>query len=145
MIAVDTNILVYAHRADSPFHAKAKQLLESLRVSPAAWAIPWPCVHEFLAIASHPRIYKNPTPIETAFAAIDTWNAAGNLHCLAESGTYLAKLRELCVKARLAGPRIHDARIAAVCLNNGVQELWTADRDFSAFPQLNIRNPLVTT
>jgi hypothetical protein len=44
----------------------------------------------------------------------------------------------------LEGSRIHDARIAAICLHHGVGELWSADRDFSAFPQLKVRNPLVT-
>ena len=52
-------------------------------------------------------------------------------------------LRELARAAKLSGPRIHDARIAALCLHHGVRELWTADRDFSMFPKLKTRNPLV--
>ena len=55
----------------------------------------------------------------------------------------LEQLRDLAVRAKLSGPRIHDARIAALCLHHGVRELWTADRDFSAFPKLKTRNPLV--
>ena len=51
--------------------------------------------------------------------------------------------RQLAAHAKLSGPRIHDARIAALCLNHGVRELWTADRDFSMFPKLKTRNPLV--
>ena len=43
MIAVDTNVLVYSHRSDSPFHTAAKGLIESLRTQAAPWAIPWPC------------------------------------------------------------------------------------------------------
>jgi|SRR5579872_3531692 len=144
MTAVDTNLLVYSHREDSPFHQPARRLLNSLRGNPAPWAIPRPCVHEFLGIVTHPRIYKKPSPIEVAFAAIETWSAGGNLHGLGESGSCLAKLRFLSVTAKLAGPRIHGARIAALCLHHGVGELWTADRDFSAFPQLKTRNPLVT-
>lgn len=41
------------------------------------------------------------------------------------------------------GPRVHEARIAALCLLHGVGELWSADRDFSRFPELEVRNPLV--
>ena len=62
MIAVDTNILVYAHRADSPFHDRARLILESLATGARAWAIPWPCAHEFFAVVTHPRIYKTATP-----------------------------------------------------------------------------------
>lgn len=140
---MDTNLLVYAHRKDSPFHEPACQILDSLRTSPAAWAVPWPCVHEFLGIVSHPRIYRKPTPINVAFDTVEAWNGGGNLYWLAEDGSYLARLRKLSVAAKLAGPRIHDARIAALCLHHGVSELWTANRDFSAFPQLKALNPLV--
>jgi toxin-antitoxin system PIN domain toxin len=143
MIAVDTNILVYSHREESPFHTKAKQIVEQLRQGPAEWAIPWPCVHEFIAIVTHQKIFKLPTPLEAAFACIDAWLASDNLRLIGESEGYLSKLRELSLKAKLQGARIHDARIAAISLHHGVNELWTADRDFSAFPQLTTRNPLI--
>jgi toxin-antitoxin system PIN domain toxin len=143
MIAVDTNVLVYSHRTDSPFHEAARTLIEALRNQPANWAIPWPCIHEFMAIVTHPRIFKTPTPIETSFACVDAWLAPGNLELIGESGTYLDKLREMALAAKLKGARIHDARIAALCLHHGVSELWSADRDFSGFPQLKVRNPLV--
>jgi uncharacterized protein len=58
VIAVDTNILVYAHRQDSPFHKAAFRRVAELAEGPATWAIPWPCVHEFLAIVTHPRILR---------------------------------------------------------------------------------------
>ena len=143
MIAVDTNLLVYSHRSDSPFHRPAKELIETLRRQPAPWAIPWPCIHEFVGIVTHPRLFKTPTPLEASFASVDAWLAGGNLHLIGEGDGYLAKLRELALAARLKGPRIHDARIAALCLHHGVSELWSADRDFSAFPQIKVRNPLV--
>lgn len=143
MIAVDTNLLVYSHRSDSPFHRPAKELIETMRSRPAPWAIPWPCVHEFVGIVTHPKIFKTPTPLETSFACVHAWLAAGNLYLIGESEGYFDKLREIAVSARLKGARIHDARIAALCLHHGVRELWTADRDFSAFPQLTTRNPLV--
>lgn len=143
MIALDTNLLVYAHRTDSPFHRSAKELVEGLRGGPGEWAIPWPCVHEFVAIVTHPRVFKSPTPLAAAFSAVTAWGAAGNLQCLAESDGYLEKLRAIATSAHIHGPRIHDARIAALCLHHGIRELWSADRDFSHFPQLVTRNPLV--
>ena len=143
MIAVDSNLLIYSHREDSSFHAAAKELIDSLRHQSGPWAIPWPCVHEFISIVTHTRIYQPPTSLNQALAAVDAWLAADNLHLLSESPGYFEKLRELARLAKLSGPRIHDARVAALCLHHGVRELWTADRDFSVFPKLKTRNPLV--
>lgn len=143
MIAVDSNLLIYSHREDSPFNQVAKELVDSLRHQSALWAIPWPCVHEFIGIVTHPNIYKPASSLANALAAIDALLAGGNVHLLSESPGYFEKLRELALAARLSGPRIHGARIAALCLHHGVSELWTADRDFSMFPRLKTRNPLV--
>ncbi len=144
MIALDTNLLVYAHREDTPAHAAAVGLLEGLRRGRAPWAIPWPCVHEFIGVVTHPRIFQMPSPLGVAFAAVAAWQAGGNVTFLAESPGYLDKLAEIARAASITGPRIHDARIAALCLHHGVRELWTVDRDFSSFPQITARNPLVT-
>src|SRR5207249_967121 len=109
----------------------------------SAWAIPWPCIHEFIGIVTHPGIYKPASTLSEAFGFADSLFASPQLHLLTESPGYFEKLREISMAAKLKGPRIHDARIAALCLHHGVSELWSADRDFSAFPQLNVRNPLV--
>jgi uncharacterized protein len=143
MIAVDTNVLVHAHRDDSPHYQAALKAVSSLRQNAAAWAIPWPCVHEFISIVTHPKIFKTPTPLEMALNAVVAWQAGNTLHFLSESAGYWEKLAGLVRAARICGPRIHDARIAALCLHHGISELWTADRDFSSFPQLKTRNPLV--
>jgi len=143
VIAVDSNLLVYSHREDSQFHAAARDQVDTLRHESAPWAIPWPCVHEFIGVVTHPNIYKPPSSPAEALAAVDAWLAGGNVHLLAESPGYFEKLRALALAAKLSGPRIHDARIAALCLHHGVRELWTADRDFSMFPGLKTRNPLV--
>ena len=143
MIAVDTNLLIYSHRENSEFHARAKDLIDSLRGQSAPWSIPWPCVHEFMGIVTHPGLYKPPSTLSEALGFVDALLASPQLHLLAESPGYFERLREIATAARLKGPRIHDARIAALCLHHGVSELWSADRDFTAFPQLRVRNPLV--
>ena len=71
MIAVDTNLLVYAHRGDSAFHTEAADILRSLAEGRGPWAIPWPCVHEFMAISTHPRIYDPPSSPEQAIGQLD--------------------------------------------------------------------------
>jgi uncharacterized protein len=143
VIAVDTNILVYAHRADSPFHEAALERIVSLAEGAVLWAIPWPCLHEFLAIVTHPRIYAPPTPLARALDQIDAWVESPILRLLAETEAHWPKLRALLTQARIGGPQIHDARIAALCQQHGVHELWSADRDFGRFPALRVVNPLI--
>ncbi len=106
------------------------------------WAIPWPCLHEFLAIVTHPRIYDPPTPSAQVLDQIDAWLEAPTLVMLAEQDQYWDALRPLVIAGRVVGPRIHDARIAALCIQHGVRELWSADRDFGRFPGLTVVNPV---
>ena len=143
MIAVDTNILVYAHRKDADWHDAAEQAVAGLAEGRPEWAIPWPCLHEFLAIVTHPRIFKTPTPLKLAVGQIEAWLESPSLVVLSENDEYFAALRDVIIGARAAGPRVHDARVAALCASHGVRELWTADRDFSLFAPLRTRNPLV--
>lgn len=142
MTAVDTNILVYAHREDSDWHRAALEALVGLATSGQPWGIPWSCVHEFLAITTHPRIYAPPSPPPIALEAIRQWLTLPNCHALAEGPGYYETLQRVVEAGKVRGPVIHDARIAALCLHHGVLELWTADRDFSCFPDLRCRNPL---
>lgn len=143
MIAVDTNLLVYAHRKDSPFHAIANRVITALAEGRSAWAIPWPCLHEFHGIVTHPRIYSPPSTVDQAIAQAEAWMGSPTLQLLAENDLYWTELRALVKKAKVAGGLIHDARIAALCLSHGVHELWSADRDFSRFPTLRVSNPLI--
>jgi len=142
VIAVDTNILVYAHREDAPFHTVASHRVAALAEGRTPWAIPWPCVHEFLAIVTHPRIYDPPTPVAVALDQVDAWLEAPTLVLLAEADEYWPRLRAVVTAGKIIGARIHDARIAALCLQHEVRELWSADRDFNRFPDLTVLNPL---
>ena len=143
MIAVDTNVLVYAHRADSPWHQPAAACVRALAEGRASWAIPWPCVHEFLAIATHRRIYNPPTTPARAVDQVAAWLESPSLVLLAEGPDHFADLAAAIVGGRVSGPMVHDARVAALCLGHGVSELWTADRDFGRFKGVKIRNPLL--
>ena len=143
MIAVDTNILVYAHREDSPWHDAALRKLTELAEGKSPWAIPWPCIHEFLAIVTHPRIYSPPTPLAAAIDQVEAWFESASLELLTETPGYWPELRSALEQGRISGPQVHDARVAAICRDHGVRELWTSDRDFGRFSGLDIRNPLL--
>ncbi len=143
MIAVDTNLLVYAHRRDSEWHAEAAQVIRTLAEGRAPWAIPWPCVHEFLAVVTHPRIYKPPTTTGKALGQVAAWLESPSLILLAEGPGYAQRLTDVIVTSKVTGAKVHDARVAALCLHHDVRELWSADRDFTRFKALRVRNPLV--
>ncbi len=141
MIAVDTNILVYAYNELSPMHERALAALDRLAGEPA-WGLPWIVAGEFYAVLSDPRLWHEPQA-EGALAALDTWLASPGARLLSEQPGHWSRLRPLLAGARPLGHRVHDARIAAVCLGAGVSELWSSDHDFGRYPQLRVRNPLV--
>ena len=143
MIAVDTNLLVYAHRRESTFHDKARQTISTLAASGSAWAIPWPCLHEFYGVVTNARAFKPPSTIAQASVQLSEWFASPTLALLHESASHWSTLHALLVAGRVTGGQVHDARIAAICLEHGVREFWSADRDFNRFPALTVRNPLV--
>lgn len=143
MIAVDTNILVYAHREDSEWHAAASARVAELAEGRGAWAIPWPCIHEFMAIATHPKIFTPPTPLAAAIDQVEAWLESPTAHMLAESELHWPQVRALIENGKVIGSRVHDARVAALCLQHGVRELWSADRDYGRFPELTVSNPLI--
>jgi len=143
MIAVDTNLLVYAHRSDSPWHEAAYAWLVTTAEGPVPWAIPWPCLHEFLAIVTHPRIFRPPTPRDRAVDQVDAWLEAPGLVLLGEGEGYWPTLRDLALGGAVVGGQVHDARVAALCRYHGIEALCSADRDFSRFQDLTVRNPLV--
>jgi toxin-antitoxin system PIN domain toxin len=142
VIAVDTNILVYCHRADSQWHERAVEVITGLAEGSSDWAVPWPCIWEFLAITTHPRIYNPPTPLADAVAEVERWTESPTLQLIGEGGTF-ESIRIPLLKSAVRGPAVHDARIAAICQAHGIQKLWTADRDFSRFPGLRTENPLL--
>lgn len=143
MIAVDTNLLVYAHRAESPHHARARDALRSLVERRDRWAVPWPCVHEFLVVVTHPRIYRPATTIQVGLEAVHRLLEMRGMTPLGESPDHIEVLGGLLRRSGVVGPKVHDARVAAICMCHGVEELWSADRDFGYFPELRVRNPLV--
>lgn len=142
MIAVDTNLLVYAHREDSPFHYAAASAIQGLAEGRAAWAIPWASLHEFISVVTHPRVYAPPSRLAEAIEQIEIWKESPSLILLGENEAYWDVLKAASRTARVSGPMIHDARIAAICMSHGVRELWSADRDFSRFSGVTVRNPL---
>lgn len=143
MLAVDTNILVYAHRREASEHRVAAKVVRELAEGHEAWAVPWPCVYEFFGIVTNPKIWKeSATEPEQAWAQIDAWLSSPTLRLLGETEDFVALLGRFLRRPRVRGPIVHDARVAALCLAHGVEALLTRDRDFSLFAELPVKNPL---
>lgn len=143
MIAVDTNILVYANRGEYPFHQAAQAAIGELAASGRRWAVPWPCVHEFIAIVTNTRIHRPATTVAMAMTFINNIRAVSSCEFIGEGEGYFEIFRDLAAASHVCGGQIHDCRIAAIAIHHGASELWTADRDFSRFPRLKTRNPLI--
>lgn len=142
MIAVDTNLLVYAHRPEMPFHARARHVLQEAVAGSEPLSVPWPCAHELLRSSPTPAFFNDPTPIDEALDAVRRLLASLTGGFLAEGQGYLDALERVARPALLQGAIVHDARIAVLCVFHGIRELWSADRDFSGFPDLAVVNPL---
>ena len=143
MIAVDTNLLVYAHRRESIYHDAAFSLLRQLAQGDDAWAIPWPCCHEFLSVATNPRIWRDSASSqEEAWRQLLAWAASPSVRLLQETDDFLEILERFVKRPLVIGGVVHDAKIAALCAAHGVEVLLTRDRDFSLFPELKTRDPV---
>ena len=142
MIALDTNLLVYARREEIPQHAQARAMLEGLAMGDTPWALPWPCVYEFLRVITHPRVFDPPTDLDRALEDLESLFASPSLVMLGEGPAHAGHLRRMVDGGRTTGNLVHDAHIAALAVEHGVREIWTLDRDFARFPGLRTRNPL---
>jgi hypothetical protein len=141
MQAVDTNVLVFAEVRTSARHRAALSLLKALADGPAPWAIPWPCIYEFLRVVTHPRVYHPPVPAEAALEDLRRVLASPTVVLLHETDRHAEIMARLVRESGATGNMIHDAHIAALCMEHGVSELLTGDRDFARFPSLPVRDP----
>ncbi|MCU0727864.1 MAG: PIN domain-containing protein [Planctomycetes bacterium] len=142
MRAVDTQILVHAEISSSPLHGPARAVIVSLAEGVVPWAIPWPCVYEFMHVVTHPRVFHPPVPLAVARADLRAILGSPSVILLSETERHGEVLDALLSASGVTGNLVHDAHIAALCLEHGVTELLTADRDFARFPGLRTSDPL---
>lgn len=143
MIAIDTNILVHAHRRDAQLHENAKQSVAQLAEATVPWCICYHSLIEFFGVVTQSKIWNMPSTAQQAFDQIRAWHESPSMRIIYDHEAEFEIIEKLAVAGCVQGGMIHDARIAACCIGNGVHELWTVDRDFSRFPSLKVKNPLV--
>jgi hypothetical protein len=140
VIAVDTNVLIHADRAELPLHKEALARLRGLAEGDEAWALPLFCVGEFVRVVSHPRLFDPPTPAEDALESIEALFASPSIRVLHPGARYWPLFCELVRRAGASGNLVFDAQIAALCLEHGAGTILTEDRDFTRFPGITVQS-----
>lgn len=141
MRALDTDVLVHAEVRTTEHHETARQLLVEHAEGARPWALPWPCVYEFLRVVTHPAIFDPPVPADRARDDLHRVLGSPSLRLLSETDRHASVMVEVLTSSGAAGNLVHDAHIAALCLEHGVSELVTGDRDFRRFPGLETVDP----
>jgi uncharacterized protein len=142
MVVVDTNILVYAADADSPWHAKSRDWIEEQRRRPDAWYVTWSILYEFMRVTTHPRVMRKPWSVAGAWAFVSTLLATPGLGILVPTERHAAVAAQLVAELPwLAGNLIHDAHTAVLMREHGVVRICTRDADFRRFAFLEVVEP----
>jgi hypothetical protein len=143
VLAVDTNVLVYAADADSQFHEPCRAWLERQRALPNAWYTTWPILYEFLRVTTHPRVMRRPWNAGTAWTFVSVLLDSAGLAVLIETERHSEVAREVISELpHLAGNILHDAHTAILMREHGIGRICTRDTDFARFSFLDVIDPV---
>jgi hypothetical protein len=134
VIAVDTNVLIYAHREEIAQHHGARARLIELAEGDDLWAIPVFCLTEFARVATHPKVFDPPYSVGEIRQAIERLLESPSLRLLHPGERFADLFLTAMEEANATGNLVFDAQIVAVCREHGVRALMTEDRDFARFP-----------
>ena len=142
MIAIDVSLLAYAVNRYAPEHGRAATVLETLVNGETPWALPWPVVHEFIGLVTHPhRVARVLRPLD-AWGFVDEVLASPSVRALSpgeQHGAVMAELLQAAAAAALPGPGFE---LAVVLREHGVRELLSSDRGMRRFPFLLVTDPI---
>ncbi|MFM8533552.1 MAG: type II toxin-antitoxin system VapC family toxin [Acidimicrobiia bacterium] len=141
MIAIDTNLLVYAHRQRTPQHKRARKALELASSSTRGWGLAASVLPEFWSVVTHPSSEGRPSTPAEAAAFVRALSDAGAMIWLPGPG-FGERLLQTASDLSVAGPRIFDVQIALTAFEGGATELWTHDAAFIGVPGLRVSDPL---
>jgi toxin-antitoxin system PIN domain toxin len=143
VLAVDTNILVYAADADSQFHVPCRDWLERQRARPDAWYTTWGIIYEFLRVTTHPRVLRRPWSAPAAWEFVTVLLASPGLGILVPTQRHSDVAGEVILELPyLAGNLLHDAHTAILMREHGIGRICTRDTDFNRFAFLEVIDPL---
>jgi hypothetical protein len=138
LIAVDSNVLIYAHRRESALHEIAFSKLTSIAEGDIPWGLPVFCYAEFVRVVTHLRVFDPPSSLNDALQFLEQLMMSPSVRLLTPTTGFARMFHAACKSAAVRGNLAFDAQIAAVCLEHGVDQLLTADRDFARFKELTV-------
>jgi hypothetical protein len=142
VIAVDTNLLVYAHRAGCPEHQAARRAIEEAATDAGGWGIPSPCVFEFWSVVTHPSSIGGGSSPASARGFIESLIETAGATILPPPPALAPRCLQIAEQLDVRGPRIFDLQISLTALDAGVTEIWTHDSGFIGLPGLKVLDPL---
>lgn len=141
MIALDTNLLVYAHRRRTPQHQRARRAIEAAAADGRGWGLAAAVLPEFWSVVTHPAAEGRPSTPAQAAAFVRALTDAG-AHIWLPGPGFGPRLLQVAAHLALNGPRIFDLQIALTAFEGGATELWTHDAAFITVPGLHVVDPL---
>ncbi len=132
MRCVDVNVLVDAHRPDAPNHEAVLGWLQQARQRGEPIGLPSLVASGFLRVVTHPRVFKEPTPIRTALAFVDALHRSPAVVALEPGERHWSIFTDLCRSLAVKGNDIPDAYLAAIAIEHGARVV-TSDRGFARF------------
>lgn len=142
MIALDTNVLIYAHRAGAAEHPAACKALDKAMANPIGWGISIVCLAEFWSIVTHPACPVRPSTPQEASRFIEVLVKDGGATIWLPSVGFGERLLSMAADMKVSGPRIFDLQIALIAYENRARVIWTHDAHFQGVPGLRIEDPL---
>ena len=137
---LDTNVLLYASDASSPFHERAANLLGSLARGPEILYLFWPVLLGYLRIVTHPGILTNPLSPADALRNVESLLDRPHVRAPGELDGFWSIFRST-AGDRPRGNDVPDAHVAALMRQHGVRVIYTHDRDFRRFDGIEPRDP----
>ncbi|HPO12705.1 MAG TPA: PIN domain-containing protein [Candidatus Hydrogenedentes bacterium] len=143
MFVVDTNILLYAADRDAPGHGTCRELLLQWRQQPTPWYLTWGIVYEFIRVATHPNVFRQPFSPADAWQFIRALLASPNLRVLAETPRHSKLLGQIIEQTpSVRGNLVFDVHTVVLMREHGLRVIYTHDADFNRFPDLQVVDPL---
>jgi toxin-antitoxin system PIN domain toxin len=138
---VDANVLLYASDESSRYHEPAESFLRDLAGGPEIAYVFWPTVMAYLRIATHPTVFTDPLTSEEALANVESLLALPHVRTAGEQDRFWRLYVDASTRARARGNLVPDGHVVALMLENGVRTIWTHDRDYRRFDEIEVRDP----
>lgn len=143
MFVVDTNVLIYAIDADSPYQEPCRKSLEGWRRQQGAWYLTWGVCYEFLRVSTHARVLRAPLTIAHAWQFLASLLASPSIGMLVPTDRHAGVLATLVAEMPdLAGNIVHDVETVVLMREHGVGTIYTRDTDFHRFPFVTAIDPV---